>query len=126
MLKEVKHISLCSGVVLFAIAGSHEGRTYKASTMLVMQLNVHIQPCETEVEMLIVDKSMLKAGSGECSCGGTTVSGLSVKPLKGDAVLFWSMGLDGQPDPRSVHGGCEVISGEKWSATKWMRQKAIS
>lgn len=78
------------------------------------------------------------------------VSGMSVKPLKGDAVLFWSMvskhfklskvkrcmqcnetknfcmqGLDGQPDPRSVHGGCEVLSGQKWSATKWMRQKAI-
>ncbi|KAL5196268.1 Prolyl 4-hydroxylase 1 [Glycine soja] len=62
------------------------------------------------------------AGSGECSCGGKLVKGLSVKPIKGNAVLFWSMGLDGQSDPNSVHGGCEVISGEKWSATKWMRQ----
>ncbi|KAL9316896.1 hypothetical protein ACSQ67_013413 [Phaseolus vulgaris] len=62
------------------------------------------------------------AGSGECSCGGKLVKGLSVKPTKGNAVLFWSMGLDGQSDPSSVHGGCEVISGEKWSATKWMRQ----
>ncbi|KAL3835039.1 hypothetical protein ACJIZ3_009775 [Penstemon smallii] len=64
-----------------------------------------------------------KAGSGECSCGGKMVPGLCVKPLKGDAVLFWSMGLDGQSDPNSLHGGCEVLSGEKWSATKWMRQK---
>ncbi|XP_061348359.1 prolyl 4-hydroxylase 1-like isoform X1 [Gastrolobium bilobum] len=62
------------------------------------------------------------AGSGECSCGGKFVKGLSVKPIKGNAVLFWSMGLDGQSDPNSVHGGCEVLSGEKWSATKWMRQ----
>ncbi|GKV37739.1 hypothetical protein SLEP1_g45734 [Rubroshorea leprosula] len=31
------------------------------------------------------------AGSGECSCGGKTLKGLSVKPIKGDAVLFWSM-----------------------------------
>ncbi|XP_023527986.1 prolyl 4-hydroxylase 1 [Cucurbita pepo subsp. pepo] len=65
-----------------------------------------------------------KAGSGECSCGGKTVPGLSVKPVRGDAVLFWSMGLDGQSDPNSIHGGCEVLSGEKWSATKWMRQKS--
>ncbi|KAG4908734.1 hypothetical protein JHK82_057385 [Glycine max] len=65
---------------------------------------------------------MVQAGSGECSCGGKLVKGLSVKPIKGNAVLFWSMGLDGQSDPNSVHGGCEVISGEKWSATKWMRQ----
>ncbi|KAJ7957337.1 prolyl 4-hydroxylase 1 [Quillaja saponaria] len=64
------------------------------------------------------------AGSGECNCGGKIVRGLSVKPIKGNAVLFWSMGLDGQSDPNSVHGGCEVLSGEKWSATKWMRQTA--
>ncbi|XP_062170554.1 prolyl 4-hydroxylase 1 [Alnus glutinosa] len=63
------------------------------------------------------------AGSGECHCGGKMVGGLSVKPSKGDAVLFWSMGLDGQSDPNSIHGGCEVLAGEKWSATKWMRQK---
>lgn len=63
------------------------------------------------------------AGSGECSCGGKMVKGFSVKPVKGDAVLFWSMGLDGQSDPNSIHGGCEVIAGEKWSATKWMRQR---
>ncbi|XP_073135781.1 prolyl 4-hydroxylase 1 isoform X3 [Henckelia pumila] len=67
-----------------------------------------------------------KAGSGECSCGGKMVPGLCVKPLKGDAVLFWSMGLDGQSDPNSIHGGCEVLSGEKWSATKWMRQQVTS
>ncbi|CAN0907843.1 Prolyl 4-hydroxylase 1 [Linum grandiflorum] len=64
------------------------------------------------------------AGSGECSCGGKVMKGLSVKPVKGDAVLFWSMGLDGESDPKSIHGGCEVLSGEKWSATKWMRQKS--
>ncbi|KOM36609.1 hypothetical protein LR48_Vigan02g275900 [Vigna angularis] len=31
------------------------------------------------------------AGSGECNCGGKLVQGLSVKPTKGNAVLFWSM-----------------------------------
>lgn len=62
------------------------------------------------------------AGSDECSCGGKLTKGLCVKPVKGNAVLFWSMGLDGQSDPDSVHGGCPVLAGEKWSATKWMRQ----
>ncbi|KAL5702923.1 procollagen-proline 4-dioxygenase [Ranunculus cassubicifolius] len=67
-----------------------------------------------------------QAGTGECECGGKTVKGMSVKPIKGDAVLFWSMGLDGESDPRSIHGGCEVLAGEKWSATKWMRQRSTS
>ncbi|GER55543.1 2-oxoglutarate (2OG) and Fe(II)-dependent oxygenase superfamily protein [Striga asiatica] len=67
-----------------------------------------------------------QAGTGECSCGGEKVPGLCVKPVKGDAVLFWSMGLDGKSDPNSLHGGCAVLSGEKWSATKWMRQSITS
>ncbi|KAK1271584.1 hypothetical protein QJS04_geneDACA004402 [Acorus gramineus] len=57
------------------------------------------------------------AGNGSCSCGGQFVKGLSVKPVKGDAVLFWSMGLDGKSDPKSLHGGCGVLNGEK-CATK--------
>ncbi|CAF1803119.1 unnamed protein product, partial [Brassica napus] len=56
------------------------------------------------------------AGDGECTCGGKIMKGISVKPTKGDAVLFWSMGLDGQSDPNSIHGGCEVLSGEKWNS----------
>ncbi|XP_018678679.2 prolyl 4-hydroxylase 1 isoform X5 [Musa acuminata AAA Group] len=67
-----------------------------------------------------------QAGSGECSCGGNKVKGLCMKPRKGNAILFWSMGLDGQSDPNSLHGACPIVKGEKWSATKWLRQGAIS
>ncbi|OAY57606.1 probable prolyl 4-hydroxylase 10 isoform X1 [Manihot esculenta] len=52
----------------------------------------------------------------ECGKGG-----LSVKPKMGDALLFWSMNPDASLDPSSLHGGCPVIKGNKWSATKWMR-----
>ncbi|KAH8517795.1 hypothetical protein H0E87_005640 [Populus deltoides] len=86
----------------------------RVATML-MYLSDNVEGGETYFPM---------AGSGKCSCGGKVVDGLSVKPIKGNAVLFWSMGLDGQSDPSSIHGGCEVMSGVKWSATKWMRQRA--
>eukprot|EP00246_Nothoceros_aenigmaticus_P000755 TRINITY_DN10982_c0_g2_i1.p1 TRINITY_DN10982_c0_g2~~TRINITY_DN10982_c0_g2_i1.p1 ORF type:complete len:297 (+),score=31.27 TRINITY_DN10982_c0_g2_i1:547-1437(+) len=46
--------------------------------------------------------------------------GLAVRPTKGDALLFWSMTPEAQLDPTSLHGGCPVIRGNKWSATKWM------
>ncbi|CAN1226424.1 Probable prolyl 4-hydroxylase 10 [Linum perenne] len=39
----------------------------------------------------------------------------------GDALLFWSMNPDASLDPSSLHGGCAVIKGNKWSSTKWMR-----
>ncbi|KAM1012266.1 hypothetical protein ACFX2I_042418 [Malus domestica] len=46
--------------------------------------------------------------------------GLAVKPKMGDALLFWSMRPDATLDPSSLHGGCPVIIGNKWSSTKWM------
>ncbi|XP_077229381.1 prolyl 4-hydroxylase 1 isoform X2 [Tasmannia lanceolata] len=85
----------------------------RVATML-MYLSDNVEGGETFFPM---------AGDGECSCGGKTVKGMCVKPVKGDAVLFWSMGLDGASDLNSIHGGCEVLQGEKWSATKWMRQR---
>lgn len=88
----------------------------RVATML-MYLNDNVEGGETYFPM---------AGDGECSCGGQTVKGVCIKPNKGDAVLFWSMGLNGESDEKSLHGGCPVLKGEKWSATKWMRQKATS
>nr|CAB3464884.1 unnamed protein product [Digitaria exilis] len=44
-----------------------------------------------------------------------------VKPRKGDALLFFNLKPDGATDSVSLHGGCPVIKGEKWSATKWIR-----
>jgi prolyl 4-hydroxylase len=46
---------------------------------------------------------------------------MRVHPRKGDAILFYSLQSDNQLDPTSLHGGCPVVAGEKWSATKWMR-----
>ncbi|CAM6088402.1 unnamed protein product [Calypogeia fissa] len=47
-------------------------------------------------------------------------AGLAVRPKKGMALLFWSLDPDTQKDPKSLHGGCPVIEGDKWSATKWL------
>ncbi|KAH9562149.1 hypothetical protein CY35_05G057200 [Sphagnum magellanicum] len=65
-------------------------------------------------------------GDKECSCGGEMKRGICVKPKRGDAILFWSVKLDGSKDPLSLHGGCKVLAGEKWSSTKWMRQEAFT
>ncbi|GKV39089.1 hypothetical protein SLEP1_g46904 [Rubroshorea leprosula] len=46
--------------------------------------------------------------------------GIAVKPRRGDALLFFSLHPNAVPDPSSLHAGCPVIKGEKWSATKWV------
>jgi len=55
--------------------------------------------------------------------GGATIFPdikLAVAPVKGNAVFF---SYD-RPHPatRTLHGGAPVLAGEKWVATKWMRQ----
>jgi prolyl 4-hydroxylase len=55
--------------------------------------------------------------------GGATVFpdlNLEVNPVKGNAVFF---SYD-RPHPatRTLHGGAPVIEGEKWVATKWLRE----
>ncbi|KAF5769015.1 putative procollagen-proline 4-dioxygenase [Helianthus annuus] len=49
--------------------------------------------------------------------------GLSVKPKMGDALLFWNIKPDGTMDLSSLYGGCPVIKGSKWSATKGIHFK---
>ncbi len=54
--------------------------------------------------------------------GGTTFPdvGLEVAPIKGNAVYF---SYDRpHPSTRSLHGGAPVVAGEKWVATKWLRE----
>jgi prolyl 4-hydroxylase len=54
--------------------------------------------------------------------GGTTFPdvGLEVAPRKGSVVFF---NYD-RPHPatRSLHGGAPVVAGDKWVATKWLRE----
>jgi prolyl 4-hydroxylase len=55
--------------------------------------------------------------------GATTFPdiGLEVAPKRGSAVFF---SYD-RPDPatRTLHGGAPVLAGEKWVATKWLRER---
>ncbi|XP_062176922.1 probable prolyl 4-hydroxylase 9 [Alnus glutinosa] len=49
--------------------------------------------------------------------------GLKVKPRQGDGLLFYSVFPNGTIDRTSLHGSCPVIKGEKWVATKWIRDQ---
>ena len=48
--------------------------------------------------------------------------GLYVPPVRGNAVLFYSMVPDGRLDERSLHGGCRPRGSgvEKWGANQWI------
>ena len=54
--------------------------------------------------------------------GGTTFPdvGLEVGPVKGNGVFFSYERP--HPSTKTLHGGAPVIAGEKWVATKWLRE----
>lgn len=57
--------------------------------------------------------------------GGETIFprlDIKVKPVRGNALLFYNCDAKGVADPRTLHGGAPVIAGEKWIATRWIRQ----
>jgi prolyl 4-hydroxylase len=59
--------------------------------------------------------------------GGETIFpniGMRVAPRQGNAVYFAYTNSMNQVDSLTYHGGNPVIKGEKWIATKWMRQRA--
>ncbi|XP_016471450.1 putative prolyl 4-hydroxylase 12 isoform X1 [Nicotiana tabacum] len=43
----------------------------------------------------------------------------TLKPTKGNAILFFNAHLDASPDRRSSHARCPVIEGEMWYAIKF-------
>jgi prolyl 4-hydroxylase len=63
----------------------------------------------------------------EPEAGGATVfpdAALSVLPKRGSAVFFSYS--QPHPDSLSLHAGAPVLSGEKWIATKWLREREFS
>ena len=65
----------------------------------------------------------------DVEAGGETVfphAGLAVAPAKGSAVYFSNPDAQSRCDPLSFHGGAPVGRGEKWIATRWMRERAFA
>ena len=57
--------------------------------------------------------------------GATTFPdiGLEVAPVRGSGVFFSYDRAD--PATRTLHGGAPVLAGEKWVATKWLRERTF-
>ena len=65
----------------------------------------------------------------DVKAGGATVLpdiNLSVYPKKGSALYFSYFNSKGQVDPSTLHGGAPVVEGEKWIATKWIRERVYA
>jgi prolyl 4-hydroxylase len=50
-------------------------------------------------------------------------AGLILRGDAGDAILFRNTDEDGRPDPAASHAGLPVARGEKWLASRWIRER---
>eukprot|EP00604_Paraphysomonas_vestita_P000200 CAMPEP_0174825118 /NCGR_PEP_ID=MMETSP1107-20130205/42280_1 /TAXON_ID=36770 /ORGANISM="Paraphysomonas vestita, Strain GFlagA" /LENGTH=330 /DNA_ID=CAMNT_0016056385 /DNA_START=410 /DNA_END=1402 /DNA_ORIENTATION=- len=66
------------------------------------------------ISHLFPEKSWQRRMVGHCR------TKMSVKPLRAEAVLFYSQHPDGRVDLASLHGGCPVLEGTKWAANLWV------
>ena len=64
-------------------------------------------------------------------CAWRDGRGMAVQPRKGDAVLFFSFHRNEETskferqDPASTHASCPTSGGVKWTATKWIHERAF-
>jgi len=63
------------------------------------------------------------AGEEEDAHSTCADKGLVVHPKRGDAILFWSTDFEGHEMDESLHASCPVTAGEKWTSTRWIRQR---
>ncbi|ESW24239.1 hypothetical protein PHAVU_004G113700 [Phaseolus vulgaris] len=53
-------------------------------------------------------------------------SNKTLQPVKGNAILFFSLHPSASPDKSSFHSRCPVLEGDMWSAIKYFYAKPIS
>lgn len=49
---------------------------------------------------------------------------MALKPIKGNAVVFFNVHLNASPDKSSSHSRCPILDGEMWCATKFFHLRA--
>jgi hypothetical protein len=51
---------------------------------------------------------------------------LKVKAAKGGGLYFANVGVDGAPDPESLHAGLAPLNGEKWLFSQWIHDRPFA
>ncbi len=53
-------------------------------------------------------------------------AGIKIAPVQGSGLLFFNTKPDGTPDPLTRHAGRVIQDGEKWVATRWIREAPLA
>ncbi|KAK9147500.1 hypothetical protein Scep_006257 [Stephania cephalantha] len=76
-------------------------------------------------ETLFPESENKRNPSNEGTFSDCAKTGYAVKPVKGNALLFFNLQPNTVPDKRSSSARCPVLWGEKWCATKFFHIRSL-
>ena len=82
----------------------------------------HGEPTSRLITLLLylTNQESEQAGGETSFPKGMGGKGFRVRPVKGNAVLFYNLLEDGNGDDLALHAALPVIEGEKWLANFWV------
>ncbi|PPS04922.1 hypothetical protein GOBAR_AA15724 [Gossypium barbadense] len=95
--------------------------TWALSEPLMATVILYLSNVTKGGEILFPDSESKSESWSDC----TKTSNIQ-KPVKGNAVLFFTTHLNGSPDSSSSHARCPVLEGEMWCATKFFYLRAVT
>lgn len=111
---------MSSQVSVLSLASSMQGKAQKAAQYRVCVMQVGGQRL---AQCLVYLNTLSTKHGGGTKFHHPLFRGLTVSPVQGDALMFFTAWQDGQEDARMVHSGEKVLGdGEKWIINTWACQ----
>ncbi|XP_050223748.1 probable prolyl 4-hydroxylase 12 [Mercurialis annua] len=96
-------------------------RTLISKVPLMATLVLYLSNVTQGGEILFPETEPKNKVWSDCTKGSSKM----LRPVKGNAVLFFNVHLNASHDTSSTHARCPVLEGEMWSATKHFLIRAI-
>ncbi|KAI3974943.1 hypothetical protein MKX01_005054 [Papaver californicum] len=76
-------------------------------------------------EILFLESELKNTQEKDETWSDCSRKGYAVKPMKGNALLFFHLHVNTSVDDKSSHSRCPILKGEKWCATKTFHVRVI-